>query len=120
MTDRNVKLEHFVNLVAVAAADGYLDAREREFLTDRAEENGMDAEEYNRIVEDIDALQYNIPLNQEEREDQVNDAIFMAVVDGDISQPEYDLCVSLALSLGIQKQAVDDTVRFIKEVWGIN
>ena len=120
MTDRQVKLEHFVNLVAVAAADGYLDAREREFLTDRAEENGMDTEEYNRIVEDIDALQHNIPLNQVEGEDQVNDAIFMAIVDGDISQPEYELCVSLALSLGIQKQSVDETVRFIKEVWGIN
>ncbi|MGD1895286.1 MAG: hypothetical protein ACFB15_32425 [Cyclobacteriaceae bacterium] len=41
MTNRRIKLEHFVNLVAVAAADGYFNAREREFLAERAEETGI-------------------------------------------------------------------------------
>ena len=117
MMNRKVKLEHFVNLVAIAAADGYLDAREREFLAERAEENGMKAAEFDSIISDADKLQFVVPLNQIECEDQLNDAIFMSMVDGDISEQEYNLCVGLANRLGIDQQEVDDVVEGIRKIW---
>lgn len=117
MMNRQIKLEHFVNLVAIAAADGYLDAREREFLAERAEENGMRAEEFNNIIEDADKLQFIVPLNQVEREEQLNDAVFMSMVDGDISDKEYHLCISLANRLGIDEQEVETVVASIKRIW---
>lgn len=117
MMNRQIKLEHFVNLVAIAAADGYLDAREREFLAERAEENGMRAEEFNNIIEDADKLQFVVPLNQVECEDQLNDAVFMSMVDGDISDKEYQLCIGLANRLGIDQQEVETVIANIKRIW---
>lgn len=119
MINRKIKLEHFVNLVAIAAADGYLDAREREFLAERAEESGMKAEEFDSIVNDADKLQFVVPLNQIECEEQLNDAIFMSIVDGDISDQEYNLCISLANRLGIEQYEVDDIVSDIKKIWAM-
>ncbi len=117
MMDRQIKLEHFVNLVAIAAADGYLDAREREFLAERAEENGMRAEEFNNIIEDADKLHFVVPLNQVECEEQLNDAVFMSMVDGEISDKEYQLCISLASRLGIAQQEVETVVANVKRIW---
>lgn len=117
MMDRQIRLEHFVNLVAIAAADGYLDAREREFLAERAEENGMRAEEFNNIIEDADKLQFVVPLNQVAREEQLNDAVFMSIVDGEISDTEYHLCISLANRLGIDAREVDAVVAHVKRIW---
>ena len=119
MMNRKIKLEHFVNLVAIAAADGYLDSREREFLAERAEESGMKTEEFDSIINDADKLQFVVPLNQVECEEQLNDAIFMSIVDGDISDQEYNLCVSLASRLGIEQQEVDDIVYDIKKIWAM-
>ena len=119
MMNRKIKLEHFVNLVAIAAADGYLDAREREFLSERAEENGMKAEEFDSIMNDADKLQFVVPLNQEEREDQLNDAIFMSIIDGEISDQEYSLCLSLASRLGIEPEEVDEVISGIKQIWAV-
>ena len=117
MINRKIKLEHFVNLVAIAAADGYLDAREREFLAERAEENGMKAEEFDSIIHDADKLQFIVPLNQVECEEQMNDAIFMSIIDGNISDQEYKLCINLACRLGIEPKEVDDMVGNIRRIW---
>ncbi len=119
MINRRIKLEHFVNLVAIAAADGYLDAREREFLAERAEENGMKAEEFDSIINDADKLQFVVPMNHEDCEDQLNDAIFMSIVDGDISEQEYSLCMSLATRLGIEAHEVDEVIDDVKRIWAI-
>ena len=119
MMNRKIKLEHFVNLVAIAAADGYLDTREREFLAERAEESGMKAEEFDSIINDADKLQFVVPLNQVECEEQLNDAIFMSIVDGNISDQEYNLCISLANRLGIEQCEVDDIVHDIKKIWAM-
>ena len=117
MMNRRVKLEHFVNLVAIAAADGYLDAREREFLAERAEENGMRAEEFKNIIDDADKLQFVVPLNQVACEEQLNDAVFMSMVDGEISEKEYQLCVSMANRLGVDECEVEAVVANIKQIW---
>ena len=119
MMNRKIKLEHFVNLVAIAAADGYLDSREREFLAERAEESGMKAEEFDSIINDADKLQFVVPLNHVDCEEQLNDAIFMSIVDGDISDQEYNLCISLANRLGIEPSEVDDIVSDIKKIWSM-
>lgn len=120
MTNRRIKLEHFVNLVAVAAADGYLNAREREFLAERAEETGIKADEYEQIVKDADKLQHVVPLNQVQPQDQLMDAIFMSIVDGEIAESEYQLCVAMACRLGFGKEEVEETIGEIKMIWDRN
>ncbi|MGB3587267.1 MAG: hypothetical protein WBA23_12040 [Tunicatimonas sp.] len=117
MTNRKIKLEHFVNLVAIAAADGYMDAREREFLAERAEETGMNAEEFDRIIKDADKLQHVVPLNQVQPEDQIMDAIFISIVDGEIAEQEHQLCVDMACRLGLDKEAVEEAIDEVKAIW---
>ncbi|MFP4088703.1 MAG: hypothetical protein ACLFUB_09115 [Cyclobacteriaceae bacterium] len=117
MLERKIKLEHFKNLVAVAAADGYLNFREREFLADRAEETGLSAEEIDAMLLEADKLQYMVPFNQVEREEQLNDAIFMSIIDGEIAEQEYKLCLSIAERLGLDKELVDAMVDEIQRIW---
>jgi len=117
MLERKIKLEHFKNLVAVAAADGYLNFREREFLAERAEEFGLSNEEIDRLLLDAHQLQYLVPFNQVEREDQLNDAIFMSIIDGEIAEPEYKLCLNIAERLGLDKSLVDAMVDEVQRIW---
>lgn len=112
-----IRTEHFKNLVAVAAADGYLNIREREFLTDRAEELGLSEEELKDILAEADTLQYAVPLNMIEREDQLNDAVFMSIIDGHITDQEYKLCLNIADRLGIEKEYVERMIETIQAVW---
>lgn len=112
-----IKLEHFKNLVAVAAADGYMDAREREFLADRAEEIGLSSEKVQEIIDEANTLEFIVPMNKFDREDQLSDAVFMSVIDGDISEREYQLCLSIANRLGFEKSYLDAIVNSIRELW---
>lgn len=117
MLERKIKLEHFKNLVAVAAADGYLNYREREFLADRAEETGLSSKEIDRLLLDAHQLQYLVPFNQIEREEQLNDVIFMSIIDGEIAEAEYKLCVYIAERLGLDKSLVDTMVDEVQRIW---
>jgi len=117
MLERKIKLEHFKNLVAVAAADGYLNFREREFLAERAEDSGLTPEEIDRLLLNAEQLQYQVPFNQVEREEQLNDAIFMSIIDGEIADPEYKLCLNIADRLGIDRALVDAMVNEVKQIW---
>lgn len=112
-----IKIEHYKNLVAIAAADGYLNNREREFLADRALELGLAEGEVKAIMAEADMLQYNVPLNQEDGEDQVNEAVFMSIIDGEISSQEYQLCLLLADRLGIDRTHVDHMIETVKMIW---
>ena len=117
MHDREIKLEHFKNLVAIAAADGYLNYREREFLADRAEESGLTSEEIDQLLLNAHQLQYQIPLNKIECEEQLNDAVFMSIIDGEIAESEYKLCVYIAERLGLDKALVDTMVEEVQRIW---
>lgn len=117
MLDRKIKLEHFKNLVAVAAADGYLNYREREFLAERAEESGLTSEEIDHLLLDAHQLQYLVPFNQVECEDQLNDVIFMSIIDGEIAEAEYKLCVYIAERLGLDRSLVDAMVNEVQKIW---
>jgi len=117
MLDRKVKLEHFKNLVAVAAADGYLNFREREFLAERAEDVGLTSEETDQLLSEAHQLQFLVPFNQEDREDQLNDAIFMSIIDGEIAEQEYKLCVYIAERLGLDRSMVDAMVSEVQKIW---
>ncbi len=112
-----IKIEHYKNLVAIAAADGYLNNREREFLSERAQELGLKEDEVKAIMAEADILQYSVPLNSEDAEDQLNEAVFMSIIDGDIAEQEYQLCLTLADRLGIDKEYVDEMVDTVKMMW---
>ena len=108
--DRKIKVEHFQDLIAVALSDGVLDEEEKEFLNERASEIGFPQDEVNRIIENAGELEFLIPMNKIDREDQLGDAVYMTMVDGEIHEKEYNLCLRLAEKLELDKNYLDHII----------
>lgn len=117
MKGNTIKLEHFSNLVAVAYADGYLDKEEKGFLSERAEDYGLAHDDVQSIINKADELKFIVPLNQEEREDQLTDIVYMAMIDGQVHQKEYKLCLSIAKKLEFKKAELDHVIELTKKLW---
>jgi tellurite resistance protein len=111
MTDsirkRAVKAEHFANLVAIAYADNFLDEDEKKFLSERAEDIGLNTDEVKSMLTNAEELKIIVPLNQDEIEEQIADIVYMIMVDGEIHEKEYKLCLDIAQKLDYSKTDLD-------------
>jgi uncharacterized tellurite resistance protein B-like protein len=114
---RNIKLEHFQNLVSVAFADGHMEDVEKEFLEERAEELGLPSMEVSRIMSNVNNLEFIVPDNLEDREEQLGDVVFMSMIDGDIEQKEYALCLNIAERLELKKSDLDEVIALTRRLW---
>jgi len=114
---KKIKKEHFQNLVAVAHADGEIEETEIEFLSEKALEFGISKEEVDSVLARLDQLQFEIPLNNCEREDQLSDIVFMSMIDGDVAEKEYGLCLRIAEKLDFRKSDLDKVISLVRELW---
>jgi tellurite resistance protein len=108
--ERKIKVEHFHNLIAVALSDGILDDDEKEFLYERATEIGFPKEEVDNVLQNASELEFLIPMNKVDREEQLGDAVYMTMVDGEIHEKEYNLCLRLAEKLELDKNYLDHII----------
>ena len=115
---RDIRTEHFANLVAVAFADGFLDEAEKLFLEERAEEYNLDKKEVQKIMEDVERLKFVVPLNHEEKEEQLADIVYMSMIDGHIHEKEYELCLAIAEKLEFGKKELDHVIDLTEKLWG--
>jgi len=115
--DRKVRIEHFKNLVAMAMIDGLLDETEKGILAERADEVGLPEDEVADILANADQLKFQVPLNHIDKEEQLSDAVFMAMIDGVLHENEYQLCVQLAKRLDLEHHYVDQIIKLTKELW---
>ena len=111
---RKIKIEHFKNLVAVAIADGIWHENEKKLLKSKAEQYGLSTEEIGEILDHAEDLKFIVPQNIVEREEQLKDAVYMALVDGFFHKKEYRLCVNLANRLGFSQRSVDQAIEIVK------
>jgi tellurite resistance protein len=116
-SDKKIKLEHFANLVAVAFSDGYLEEHEEQFLSERAEEYGLPADEIKKLFDMAAELKFVVPQNDEEKEEQLSDAVYMAMIDGEVHEKEYDLCLKIAKKLDFRKKDLDYVIELTKKLW---
>ncbi len=116
-SDKKIKLEHFANLVAVAYSDGYLEEHEKQFLSERAEEYGLPADEVSNLFNMAAELKFIVPQNDEEKEEQLSDAVYMAMIDGEVHEKEYDLCLTIAKKLDFRKKDLDYVIELTKKLW---
>ncbi len=116
-TQRQIKKEHFANLLIVAHADGKLTKEEIDLLAQRAIDYGLSEAEVRQMTDNLEKLKFEIPLNQEEKEEQLTNAIYMSLIDGEIAPQEYQICLSLAQKLGLDKKYLDNLIELVKELW---
>ena len=117
MSEREINMDHFKNLVAVSMADGFLDDDEKEFLEERAEELGLPSEEVSEVMANTDKLEFVVPEDEEDREEQLADIVFMSMVDGTIEDKAYQLCLNIAERLELKKEDLDEVIALTKRLW---
>jgi uncharacterized tellurite resistance protein B-like protein len=115
---RKIKAEHLNSLIAMAYSDGILDESEKEFLIEKADEIDMPREELWKIVENADQLEFLIPQNMVDREEQLTDCVYIMMMDGEIHEKEYDLCLKVAQKLDLDKHYLDHAIELTKKLWG--
>lgn len=114
---RKIKVQHFKNLVAVAYSDGYYDEIERDFLAEKAVQYGLTTEIVSSILSNAEDLQFIVPENTIDSEEQLSDVVYMAIIDGVLRNKEYELCIGIAERLGFDKAHVDKAIEKAKRVW---
>jgi uncharacterized tellurite resistance protein B-like protein len=111
------KLLHLKNLIIIALADGKLDSLEKEFIIEKASLLGIEEKELDILF--TEALEFKNKIFQIEfsREEQLADAVLMAVLDGYIHENEQKILQELAETLGFSKEYVDDIVHKSFDLW---
>ena len=99
----NPKLEHFRNLVSLAAADGKIEEIERITLSKIAYERGIAVDRMNVMLKKADEYTYLIPQNQVDKEKQMDEMIKLALIDGELAEAERELIISVGKKLGFTK-----------------
>jgi uncharacterized tellurite resistance protein B-like protein len=102
-----VKLEHFRNLVSLSAIDGKIEDIERVALSKIAFEQGLPLERLNLMLNRASEYIYLIPQNTEEREQQLEEMIKLALVDGDFAPAELELIEMVSEKLGFTKKELE-------------
>lgn len=103
----SVKLEHFRNLVSLSAIDGKIEEIERVALSKIAFEQGLPLDRLNLMLNRASEYIYLIPQNTQEREQQLEEMIKLALVDGDFAPAELELIEMVAEKLGFTRKELD-------------
>lgn len=106
----DIELEHFRNLVSLAAADGKIEDIERVTLSKIAFERGIPLDRLNIMLKRAHEYIYLIPQNLEEKEKQLEDMIKLALVDGDFAPAEHKLINTVGEKLGFSRKELDQLV----------
>ena len=116
--NKNIKKEHFSNLVTVAYSDNVLTEEEKDFLEERAIDYGLSKNEVDEVISKVDILKFMVPLNEEEKEEQLSDIVYMSMIDGDVHKKEYDICLTIAKRLDFKQKDLDHIIKLTKKLWG--
>lgn len=102
----NAKIEHFRNLVSLAAADGKIADVEMVALSKIAYDNGIPLDRLNLMLERASEYVYLIPQNQEDKHEQMTDMIKLALLDGELAKAELELIHLVGIRLGFDDNEI--------------
>lgn len=107
---------NFINLVAVALADGHITHEEYDLLYIVGKRFGASADEVDEIITAYKLLSFDAPTDKEDKLKQLISLIRMMWVDGVMDDTEIKLVNSFANSLGLDPQTTDGLVKKISEM----
>ena len=111
------RLSHLKNLMIIAFADGVLDPMEKEFIIEKASLLGIEQKELKDLFKE--ALKFNQKIVQTsvKKEEQMADAILMAVLDGHLHENEQIILHEMGTALGFSKEYVDEIIQKSFKYW---
>ena len=105
------KLEHLSDLVMLSMADNVISHDEQLFLDDYANYLEITKEEYQNVLLNPERYQYNIPVTEKERIEQLYYLVKFSFSDGEILSVEVTIMEKIALDLGFGKERMDKLIR---------
>jgi tellurite resistance protein len=111
------RLIHLKNLMTIAFADGVLDPMEKEFIIEKASMLGIEEKELNDMFKEALNLKQRIVHTTVRKEEQMADAILMAVLDGYLHENEQKILHELGKTLGFSKIYVDEIIQKSFKYW---
>ena len=105
-----VKLEHFRNLISLAAADGKIEEAEKTSLIRIAQSLGIPSDRLQVMLTHAHEYIHLVPQNNQDREKQLEEMIDIALVDGEFSRSERELIQSVAHRLGFTRAEAEETI----------
>ncbi len=106
----NAKVEHFRNLISLAAADGKVADVEMVALSKIAYDNGIPLDRLNVMIARAEEYVYLIPQNKEDRDKQMEDMISLAMLDGDFAKAEHELIKMVGERLGFTEEEIQNKI----------
>lgn len=103
------------NAIVVMLADGKIADAEMNFLQGVCRRVGMNADELNELLSNLNAVEFQLAATQQERTFQLMDVVFMMMSDGNIDKQEMAMCSAIAAKLGFPPMAVPKLVESIVE-----
>jgi hypothetical protein len=109
--DYKKKLKHLSDLVMLSLADNIISHGEQLFLDKYANNLGVTKEEYHDVLLNPEKYQYNIPVTEKERIEQLFYLVKFSFSDGEILNDEVTRMEKIALVLGFGKERMDKLIR---------
>jgi hypothetical protein len=105
------KRKHLCNLIALAKADGELQAEELEFISKVGKHYGLNANQVNDVIKSTNSTKgATMPMSFDERLDEICELIKMIVADKNVDQSEVKVAKEMALELNFEPQIISTLI----------
>ena len=115
MQRKNHSLLYFKNLYLVALADGKITKEETALLDEFARKMGITQQEKEVVKENANFLEFFVPQEMKERLSHLESLIRMMIVDGEIHEKEYTLCLNYANRSNCDQLVLDMLIEKVTE-----
>ena len=104
-----------LSLVMLAAADDRLTDSEMAVLLAVASRENITPEEFNRVMEDPDSVNIQLPEDEDTKLAYLRDMVAMMMIDGELDEHELAICKLYAMALGYRGIIVDGMIAGVIE-----
>ncbi|HAS39014.1 MAG TPA: hypothetical protein DCS93_00980 [Microscillaceae bacterium] len=115
MTEKKLTLTYFTNLYLVAMADGKVVAEEQALLEEVANKMGISNAEIEEIKAGSNEMDFQVPSDKKGRLEHLESLIEVMMIDGEIHDKEYQLCLQYADRSGCDQLSLDMLIEKVAE-----
>ena len=109
------RLGQVKNLIMLALADGKATESELALIASIASREELTQEQLDHLIEHPDTVHIELPENDEQKLQYIQDMVALMMIDGDLDDNELAMCKIYAIMLGYESSIVEKMVLDIAE-----
>lgn len=110
------RLGQVKNLIMLALADGKATESELALIASIASREELTQEQLDHLIEHPDTVHIELPENDEQKLQYIQDMVALMMIDGDLDDNELAMCKIYAIMLGYESSIVEKMVLDIAEM----